>query len=107
MQVRARRREPQLDGASQTIAAATDHGAHRTDRLPARYGLRDNTCPVLAAPLPPTAPWWHYAPSRPNGQNQTADSQMSTSSGSGDKTLAMKLLAGGRCSTTPCSRTLH
>jgi len=32
--------------------------------------------------------------SRPNGQNQTAASQMSTSSGSGGKTLAMKLLAG-------------
>src|SRR5438105_14082361 len=69
--------------------------SYRTDRVTTRHDLRDNPRLVLMAPLPPaTGSGENLQPpnrlrdsnmfsvhSKPNGQNQTADSQISTSPG--------------------------
>src|SRR5450631_3518278 len=71
---------------------ATSHG---TDRVSARRDLGNNPDLVLIAPCPPpSGTGEHFQPpdglrdsttfsvhSKPNGQNQTADSQIRTSSG--------------------------
>src|SRR5271167_565312 len=69
--------------------------SHGTDRVSARRDLGNNPCLVLIAPCPPpSGTGEHFQPadrlgdstifsvhSKPNGQNQTADSQIRTSSG--------------------------
>src|ERR1700737_3659111 len=78
---------------------ASSHGA---DRISARRDLGDNPRLVLIAPCPPPpgagkhlqpADWLRDSTmfsvhSKPSGQNQTADSQISTSSGRGSQTTA-------------------
>jgi hypothetical protein len=84
-----------IDVASQTTAAAiTMASSYRTDRVSARRDPGDNPGLVFIAPCPPPGSGEHFQPadwfrdssmysvySKPNGQNQTADSQISTSSG--------------------------
>src|ERR1035438_6704112 len=69
--------------------------SHGTDRVSARRDLGNNPSLVLIAPCPPpSGTGEHFQPadrlgdstifsvhSKPNGQNQTADSQIRTSSG--------------------------
>src|SRR5258708_34500575 len=68
--------------------------SHGTNRVTTRYDLCNNPRLVFAAPLPPTTgsgkdfqspnrfrdSTMHCVHSKPNGQNQTKDSQISTSS---------------------------
>jgi hypothetical protein len=80
-----------LSAAAMHYFEAASHGTHRVS---ARRDLRDNPRLVLIAPCPPpTDASEHFQPadrlrdstmfsvhSKPNGQNQTADSQITTSS---------------------------
>src|SRR5215213_11963415 len=68
--------------------------SHGTDRVTTRNDLCDNPCFVFVAPLPPATSsgedfqsphrlrdsTMHRVHSKPNGQNQTEDSQIRTSS---------------------------
>src|SRR5713226_9233382 len=80
--------------AKQLLRRQTMASSHGTDRVTTRYDLGNNPRLVFAAPLPPTtSPGEDFQPtdrlrdstmhcvhSKPNGQNQTEDSQIRTSS---------------------------
>src|ERR1700682_2197261 len=81
--------------AKQLLRRQSVPSGYGTDRLAARYDLSDNPRLVFTAPCPsPPGAGEHLQPanrlrdsnmfsvhSKPNGQNQTADSQITTSSG--------------------------
>jgi hypothetical protein len=89
------RRFPQLAApAKQLLWRQPMASGHGTDRVTARNDFCNNPCLVFAAPPPPTTgagedfqpphrlrdSTMHRVHSKPNGQNQTEDSQISTSS---------------------------
>jgi len=98
---------PQLTApAKQLLRRQPMTPGHGTDRLLARYGLRDNPRLVLVAPLPSTTSTsedfqppdrlrgstTHCVHSKPYGQNQAADSEISTSSGRWPQNIAYDAL---------------
>src|SRR4029077_13973099 len=105
--------------AKQLLWRQSMPSSHGTDRVTTRHDLRDNPRLVLDAPLPPTTRSSEdFQPpdrlhdsamlcvhSKPNGQNQTADSQISTSPGRWPQNIAYdKPARSSRCSTSPASR---
>src|SRR5207237_10153592 len=91
--LRSRRLSQLAAPAEQLLRRQPMAPSYRTDRVTTRHDLRDNPRLVLMAPLPPaTGSGENLQPpnrlrdsnmfsvhSKPNGQNQTADSQISTS----------------------------
>jgi hypothetical protein len=88
--------------AKQLLRRQTMAPSYGTDRLPTRYSLRDNPRLGFIAPLPSTTSTsedfqppdrlrgstTHCVHSKPYGQNQAADSQISTSSGRWPQNIA-------------------